>query len=129
MVECIDYDPGEYSDVWETGTWTARKVHTCCECQRPIAPGQSYQRTKSLSEGQWDEWKTCLDCVAVGEALYGGGPWPAENLWGNIWESFSYDEMGHELPVGALLGLSDWAQRQLAEIWDEVAESYGWLED
>ncbi len=44
---------------------TARKHHSCCECQEHICPGQKYERVKGLCDGSWSSHKTCLRCLTL----------------------------------------------------------------
>lgn len=46
-------------------TWrTARKQHTCSECDAPIVKGERYEEYASLYEGSWDHHKFCVSCEA-----------------------------------------------------------------
>jgi len=47
----------------------ARKHHKCCECRRPIFPGQQYELFKGLYDGLWSRFKTCQRCVRVRDLL------------------------------------------------------------
>ena len=55
----------EYPQAFVSKTRKARKAHTCCECQRTIAPGDRYQH----SSGVWDSrpagYKQCVDCHEI----------------------------------------------------------------
>lgn len=44
---------------------TARKVHTCCECQGDIQPCRKYQLISGSWEGSMDSFKTCMPCRSV----------------------------------------------------------------
>ncbi|MEX0741486.1 MAG: hypothetical protein WD079_01730 [Phycisphaeraceae bacterium] len=63
----IDY--GERIKVLSDRKPIARKVHRCGECHRDIQPGEQYERTVGLWEGELETHKTCLHCVAVREWL------------------------------------------------------------
>ena len=45
----------------------ARRPHACCECPRPIQPGDRYERVKGNWDGAWSTYRTCLPCVALRE--------------------------------------------------------------
>lgn len=53
--------------VASTATPKARKKHACCECPRPIQPGERYELVKGNWDGEWSTYKTCLPCVALRE--------------------------------------------------------------
>lgn len=45
----------------------ARKQHSCCECPRPIQPGDRYEQVKGCWDGTWSTHRTCLLCVTLRE--------------------------------------------------------------
>ena len=69
-------------DFWTSVDRKANKNHVCCECNREIKKGETY----NYSSGKWDgtikDYKTCKDCAEVGELLecYGLGEM-YEQLW------------------------------------------------
>ena len=62
-MECFcDYDPPEFYSVRNP---IARREHKCWECQRPIAPGESYERTSGKWDGDFNVFKTCQRCSSL----------------------------------------------------------------
>lgn len=57
---CFYYDG--YCDVYKTNVVKARKPCRCCECAQPIAVGEEYHRVKSLYDGHWNTYRTCVVC-------------------------------------------------------------------
>jgi hypothetical protein len=43
----------------------ARKEHVCCECGKDICPGEKYQVSSGVWDGEPDRYKQCLHCAAV----------------------------------------------------------------
>ena len=54
---------------WESTVKRARQEHHCDECRRTIEPGESYQRTRAIWEGEPIVTKACGHCVAAREWL------------------------------------------------------------
>lgn len=52
-----------------SGMHKARKAHTCAECHREIAPGETYEVAGGVMMGEWWKWKTCQQCIAAREWL------------------------------------------------------------
>ncbi len=68
MCDCSDFEaPAVYEEV----TRRARKRHRCGECRALIEPGQRYEETRCLWEGQWSTHKTCVACSVIGRTLLG----------------------------------------------------------
>ncbi|HMG12789.1 MAG TPA: hypothetical protein VK571_06425 [Gemmatimonadaceae bacterium] len=64
MCEGTDWEPTVTAEV----TRRARKAHRCAECRKIIAPGTSYVRCSSLTDGHWGDWAACHKCHAVERA-------------------------------------------------------------
>lgn len=47
----------------------ARSEHRCCECGTAIPAGALYQYTSGVWDGQWQSYKTCLDCQSARDFL------------------------------------------------------------
>lgn len=58
-------DYGEQPDVYLVEMVRARKPHVCYECHRRMSPGETYERTKSLYDGEWETYHTCPRCLDV----------------------------------------------------------------
>lgn len=55
-----DYDP---PSVWSLAIHKARKAHKCCECRKPIAPGERYEYVWGIWDGSAGTYKTCERCL------------------------------------------------------------------
>ncbi len=55
----------------EQNTVTARKPHPCCECRLPIRPGERYERTVGVWDGDFQSYATCEFCVWLRERVIG----------------------------------------------------------
>ena|SRR5690554_7679466 len=49
-------------DCYTHTTPTARKAHRCHACFHTIQPGEQYERTKGIWDGEAETWKQCLIC-------------------------------------------------------------------
>jgi hypothetical protein len=54
---------------WNTSDPIARKEHQCCECGTTIRPGQKYERTSGLWDGDFCTFKICQNCKRIRESL------------------------------------------------------------
>ena len=52
-------------DVCTISTPKARKPHKCCECKKEINIVDFYENVKGKWNGSFDEFKTCMRCVAI----------------------------------------------------------------
>lgn len=86
MSECgaCLYGGDERVDVWRREKRTARKAHTCCECEKPIAVGQPYDYVTMLYDGEWSTWHTCALCAEIRKAFSCNG-----EVIGNMWEDMN----------------------------------------
>lgn len=50
-------------------THTARKTHTCSECNTTIESGQKYTATKCLWDGDFELSKAHVECIAAGNDM------------------------------------------------------------
>lgn len=102
-------DETERPTVSTTFSFTARKQHKCCECNRTISPGEKYLSTKNLYEGHWDTFRTCSHCAVAQR-------WLAENCGGWVFEQVGeeIEEHADEYPALApgLLAVADGIKRR-----------------
>ena len=47
----------------------ARKDHRCCDCCRIIKRGERYEYIAGVCDGDFENWKTCRECVSLREAI------------------------------------------------------------
>lgn len=59
-------DCGEMPTVFNESKRKAKKQYTCCECDRTIPKGESYFMLQGLWDGQWRNYKQCVDCHEIG---------------------------------------------------------------
>ena len=60
---------GPYPEFYRNKDHTAKKQYKCCECNKPITPGQRYRRTSGKWEGDVREFKTCESCSDIWDNL------------------------------------------------------------
>lgn len=61
----VDVDYGDRLAPVRIVTRTARVPHTCCECGEEIKPGKRYEHVRGMCVGDWQDFKTCMPCVAI----------------------------------------------------------------
>lgn len=71
-------------NLYSGGMRQARKQHACCECQALIEPGDPYFFEKGNWEGDFEEFKTCVDCLSVRNSLRPAGTYGA--MWEDVEE-------------------------------------------
>lgn len=64
---------------------TARKEHKCYECGSKINTGKQYLKTQGLWNGEWENFKTCMDCR---ELMFELMEYDVEFAFGNVKEAF-----------------------------------------
>jgi hypothetical protein len=64
--EC-DYDPPSVYRVQKIKA--ARKPHKCSECSRTIKPGEAYEHTWGVWDGNPDSFCTCSHCLDLREFI------------------------------------------------------------
>lgn len=67
-------DDGEPVDVYAVTQQKARKEYRCYECQKPIAPGEKYERLATLYEGHWETTRTCCRCLDLRQYVEAHAP-------------------------------------------------------
>ncbi len=68
---CVYVDTyGEPPSFFKEELRRARKVHICIECQREIQPGEKYEYAVGVWEGQFDQIKTCSDCLSIRKVMF-----------------------------------------------------------
>jgi len=93
---------------------TARKPHTCEECDKTIIPGEQYERTEMLYDGSWSRMSVCLICAEIGNAFSCDG-----RTIGDMWEDIR-DNMFPVMTTGCLAKLKTAAAKQhLLNQWNE----------
>ena len=83
-MECacsLNMDVDDCATVLSDTVVVARKNHQCCECRHVIKPSEIYRREKTLYEGSFETYKTCVNCDSIRREFVSGG-W----YWGEILE-------------------------------------------
>lgn len=108
---CLDmYYDGD-NEFYSERIVKAKKPHRCCECQRTIAPSESYEHVSGRSEGDFWTAKTCADCRAIRKALV-CGTWVFGGLWEAIEESV-FPEWLRVSPIDCLAKIDERSARDL----------------
>ena len=102
-----------YPDFTSTKMFTAKKDHKCTECKGVIKKGAQYEKTVGKWDGNFDTFKTCLDCLSLRREFFRGGYY-----YGWIWEDFEtyVDAVGAEISEKCLSNLSPIARGKACDI-------------
>lgn len=73
-------------EVYREKMRTARKPHTCCECQRQIAPGEKYQDVWGVWSGERKSFATCESCAELRERVRDALDYPEDLAFGDARE-------------------------------------------
>ena len=100
-------------DFTSTKMVTAKKDHKCIECKGVIKKGEQYEKTVGKWDGNFDTFKTCLDCLSLRREFFRGGYY-----YGRIWEDFEtyVDAVGSEISEKCLSNLSPIARGKACDI-------------
>jgi DnaJ-class molecular chaperone len=111
---CIGGDTGEYCTVSDSKIVKARKPHTCEECNGVIKPGDQYERTSMLYEGEWSRTNVCLICAEIGNVFSCDG-----RQIGNMWEDIC-ENLFPAMTTGCLARLKTAAAKEyLVRKWQK----------
>ena len=87
----IDYG-GETCSVHKEVMRIAHKQHKCCECDKPILPGDQYEYATGCWDGSWSTYKTCLSCKFLRDRYCSHG-----FMYGHLFEQI--EECTRERPL------------------------------
>ena len=115
---CISAHIDDESEVLSCKTVTAKKNHSCCECGIQIEPGSRYWNEKTVYDGKYDRYKTCLDCMSVREHLL------CDFYYEMIWETVRefIIEYPEDLPWAKIGRLTPAARAKVCDIIKEAWE-------
>jgi len=61
---------GEKPECFSGQDVVARKVRVCCECNNEISVGEKYRNESGKWNGEFETYKTCLDCLSLRETFF-----------------------------------------------------------
>lgn len=95
---------------------TARKIHKCGECGRDIVPGEKYEYHCGKHEGEFEYYKTCIDCLSVRNTFFCEG-W----FYGMVWEHIRehIHEMNGKIDSDCLVHLTSKARKDVCEMIEQ----------
>lgn len=121
-MQCACFDAGvdEFVGVLLEKEIKSRIDYPCYECGRMIRAGESHLFEKTVFDGRFKEYRTCVDCHSVREHLV------ESFYYGRVWETV-YDcvlECGDHLPWVRFAKLTPLARARIFEhiesLWDLV---------
>ena len=68
----------------------ARIAHKCGECNEPILPGEQYEVSTGMWDGDFDRHKTCRSCAVIRDDLLSCG-YTFGAVWLDIEECYGID--------------------------------------
>jgi hypothetical protein len=104
----IDHDGGP--SCYNEKIRKARKTHRCYECLRDIIPGEKYESTSGIWDGDPCRYKTCLDCKSIRDVFFES--WTYTTIWDDFKENFDMDS----LPEKCLSALTPGARAKVCEM-------------
>lgn len=112
----------EYATVYSVLVRTARKDHSCYECEKAISRGTKYEYITMLYDGHWDDFKICLLCSEIGEHFTCNDGWEHGRILGQLWSDLQENFFSDMKAGGPCMeGLSPAAKGKLI---DERMEWY-----
>lgn len=114
----IDGSGGEYFEgkLQHIEIRTARKQHQCCECGKPISPGDKYEYVVYLFDGRWDADRTCSICKEIRDCYCCS--WLRGGVWDTMREYFEWEEW----KICTLDKLSPQARSVMVKFLDDIME-------
>jgi len=121
MNNCSCIYVGEYDgpEFYDRKIVKARKVHKCCECGREIVFAEEYENICGKWDGVFSLYKTCLDCVAIREAMFCEG-WYFETMIDDLIEHIRY--AGGGISEDCLAGLPPRARGLVCDLIEDYWE-------
>lgn len=104
---CIDHYEGGTS-FYQDRIATARKEHQCCECCGKIEPGEKYEVSVGVSDGDFFHQKTCQSCTDIRHAYFCS--WE----FGSMWEAMR--ETHGDIPLADFEGFNVKTQQKILEM-------------
>lgn len=94
-------------DVCQSSVRKARKSYRCEECRKTISKGDKYEYFRGLWVGDWQTYRTCLDCVEARNWLIANDELSDGHVFGelceglcNLLDGIGFDGTGRS--IGAL---------------------------
>lgn len=110
---CIDVDCDAYAEFQSTVIRKARKPFKCGECGREFGPKTEYEYSVGKWDGDFSDFKTCLDCMNIREAFRCGG-YALGGLWEEL-EQYGFPDGFSEACVAKVETAS--AKQYLVDRW------------
>jgi len=118
----VDCD-GDSAEFASTRMVTAKKPHLCSECNKTIAPGEEYEYMCGKWDGDFETYKTCIDCASIRNAFF--CTW----CYGTVIEDLStnfIEGCGFDVPSSECM--SKLTPRALDMVCDLIEESWDYKE-
>jgi hypothetical protein len=112
----------DFAEVISAKWITARKRHSCHECNRLILTGEEYYKEIAEYEGEITTHKTCRDCMSLRNHLCG------DFFWGEIRDMIeeAIFECDGKLPEACVAKLTpaaqEWVCGLIEQAWDMWAD-------
>lgn len=112
-IDTYDGD-GDYVELYNKETRTARGSYKCLECGAVISPGVEHQYVSYKYEGEFWHERTCGDCLSAMEQFYSSGCNYSGMLWNDI--TVHIDESGGDMPEDCISQLSPIARARVCDM-------------
>lgn len=114
-----NYGGDYYHEMINVRIPVARKQHECVECRKTIEPGEKYEYLVQVYGGDFQTYKTCLDCRQVVDIFFSDG-----GTFGRVWPDLrqSIIDSEGEIPEDCIKKLSPVNLEKVCAIIEECYE-------
>ncbi len=113
---CIYINTDNGPEFSETTYPVARKTHRCTECYRDIKHGEKYEKCTGVWEGDFETYKTCIDCLSIRENFFCDG-WQFTSVIEFL--GYHIEETNGEISENCLVNLTVTARAKVCEMIED----------
>lgn len=114
---CVYVGDSESSEFESITNPVSRKTHKCYECGKEILPGEKYERSSGVWDGDFNTFKTCADCLSTRESFFCGG-YIYGALWEYLWEHLR--DVNGEVSSDCIVPLTPEAREKVCDMIERV---------
>lgn len=113
---CVAIENDGSSEVLSKKNRIARKRHKCYECGVAINIGDVYENFVGISEGDFFQSKTCLDCLSIRDEFFCGS-WSFGMILSDLRDHI--DEMDGEISSSCIIELTKTAKDRVCDLIED----------
>jgi len=125
---CMIDQCDEFPSVYSSKKRRAKMTHTCDECRREIAVGETYERFDGKTDADWWSCKTCAHCIAArGWLTEVCGGFVFHGVRQDLEDHWEEDPLYHSLTFGrVIVGIKNHWQRKGEMLPIPSFDGYAW---